>query len=98
MSNPVGRSNSKAGPPPGVLQTRSVTAAISRSGLTVSLIRARSLRFSRSARKSLRSEYIGWDNLHRCINTKHTKDTNGNQPVGPCVRRVYEAFILSVIA
>ena len=34
MSKPVGCSNSSAGPPPGVLQTRSVTAAISRSGLT----------------------------------------------------------------
>ena len=58
MSNPEGRSNSKAGPPPGDLQARSVTAAISRSGLTGSATRASSLRRSRSAMKSLRSEYI----------------------------------------
>ena len=59
MSNPVGRSNSSAGPPPGALQARSVTAAISRAGLTGSPTRARSRRLSRSARKSLRSECTG---------------------------------------
>ena len=37
MSKPVGRSNSSAGPPPGDFETRSVTAAISRSGLTGSV-------------------------------------------------------------
>src|SRR3954469_9776081 len=58
MSNPLGRSNSSAGPPSGSLQARSVTAAISRSGLTGSEMRDRSLRLSRSARKSLRSAYI----------------------------------------
>ena len=40
MSKPVGFSNSSAGPPPGVLETRSVTAQISRSGLTGSWMRA----------------------------------------------------------
>src|SRR5437762_3520343 len=44
--------------PPGDLQARSVTAAISRSGFTGSPIRASSFRRSRSARKSSRSEYI----------------------------------------
>ena len=34
MSKPVGRSNSSPGPPPGDFDTRSVTAQISRSGLT----------------------------------------------------------------
>src|SRR6185436_2234501 len=52
ISKPVGFSNRSAGPPPGALQARSVTAAISRSGLTASDRRASSLRLSRSARKS----------------------------------------------
>ena len=34
MSKPVGRSKSRPGPPPGDFDARSVTAAISRSGLT----------------------------------------------------------------
>jgi hypothetical protein len=58
MSKPVGFSNRRAGPPPGDLQARSVTAAISRSGLTLSPMRARSWRRSRSAMKSFRSENI----------------------------------------
>ena len=54
-SKPVGRSNSSAGPPPGDFDTRSVTAAISRSGLTGSPMSASSC-WSASARmKSLRS-------------------------------------------
>src|SRR6185503_6869174 len=57
MSQPVGFSNSSAGPPPGSLHTRSVTAAISRSGLTGSAMRERSFRLSRSVMKSLRSGY-----------------------------------------
>ena len=51
MSKPVGFSNSSAGPPPGILQARSVTAAISRSGLTGSATRASSRRLSRSGEK-----------------------------------------------
>src|SRR4029077_12131916 len=58
MSNPVGFSNSSAGPPPGSLHARSVAAAISRSGLTGSGTRASSRRLSRSERKSVRSEYM----------------------------------------
>src|SRR5207302_10489347 len=58
ISKPVGFSKSSAGPPSFDLQARSVTAAISRSGLTGSPMRARSLRASRSATKSERSEYI----------------------------------------
>ena len=58
MSKPVGRSNSSPGPPPGSLQTRSVTAAISRSGLTLSRMRESRPRLSRSAMKSLMSEYM----------------------------------------
>src|SRR5262245_30117398 len=58
MSNPVGFSNSSAGPPPGSLHARSVTAAISRSGLTGSATRASSRRLSRSPMKSERSEYM----------------------------------------
>jgi hypothetical protein len=55
MSKPVGRSKSNAGPPPGDFDTRSVTAAISRSGLTCSPMSASS-RWSASARmKSFRS-------------------------------------------
>src|SRR5262245_39520472 len=61
MSKPVVLSNNNAGPPPDDLHARSVTAAISRSGLTDSPIRASSLRFSRSARKSVRSAYM------RCV-------------------------------
>ena len=38
MSKPVGFSNSSAGPPPGDFEARSVTAQISRSGLTGSVI------------------------------------------------------------
>src|SRR5262245_11015414 len=57
MSKPVGRSNRSAGPPPGDLQARSVTAAISRSGLTGSPMRESRCRFSRSRRRSVRSEY-----------------------------------------
>src|SRR5882672_3588942 len=59
MSKPVGLSKSSAGPPPGDLHARSVTAAISRSGLTGSAIRASSRLRSRSERKSVRSAYIG---------------------------------------
>src|SRR5207247_992292 len=51
-------SKSSAGPPPGDLHARSVTAAISRSGLTGSLIRASRRRLSRSERKSFRSAYM----------------------------------------
>src|SRR5215467_14121813 len=58
ISKPVGLSNNSAGPPPGDLQARSVTAAISRFGLTASVTRASSFRFSRSAMKSVRSAYI----------------------------------------
>src|SRR5262249_21089226 len=58
MSKPVGFSNSSAGPPPGDLHARSVTAAISRSGSTGSATRASSERRSRSERKSSRSEYM----------------------------------------
>src|SRR6185295_19301292 len=58
MSKPVGLSKRSAGPPPGDLHARSVTAAISRSGLTGSAMRASRRLRSRSARNSLRSEYI----------------------------------------
>ena len=58
MSKPVGFSNTSAGPPFGDLHARSVTAAISRSGLTASEMRASSLRLSRSAKNSERSVYI----------------------------------------
>ena len=34
IEKPVGRSNNSAGPPPGDLQARSITAEISRFGLT----------------------------------------------------------------
>src|SRR5580765_2143087 len=66
MSKPVGFSNTSAGPPFGDLHARSVTAAISRSGLTASEIRASSLRLSRSARNSERSVYIV-----RCLPRRH---------------------------
>src|SRR5205823_11380930 len=75
MSKPVGCSQSSAGPPPGDLHARSVTAAISRSGLTVSLMRPSSLRRSRSARKSSRSEYIRRGNSRLHITTMDTKAT-----------------------
>ena len=55
MSKPVGRSNSNPGPPPGDFDTRSVTALISRSGLTGSVMRASSRSRSSAAMKSLRS-------------------------------------------
>src|SRR5262245_51704807 len=58
ISKPVGLSNSNAGPPPALLHARSVTAAISRSGLTGSATRVSNRRLSRSVRKSLRSAYI----------------------------------------
>src|SRR5262249_21159073 len=58
MSKPVGFSNSSAGPPPGDFDTRSVTAAISRSGLTGSATRASSRSLSSAPMKSLRSLYI----------------------------------------
>src|SRR3954470_17580299 len=48
-------------------------------------MRASSLRLSRSARKSLRSEYIGWGGSQRYINTKDTKDTNRTKRSGLCV-------------
>ena len=52
MSKPVGLSNSSAGPPPADLHARSVTAAISRSGLTGSAMRASRLRARRDRRGS----------------------------------------------
>src|SRR5262245_47570589 len=58
MSKPDGRSKRSAGPPPGDLQARSVTAAISRSGLTGSPTRESRRFASRSARKSVRSLYM----------------------------------------
>ncbi len=58
MSKPAGFSNRSAGPPPALLHARSVTAEISRSGLTGSAIRVSRRRLSRSARKSVRSAYI----------------------------------------
>src|SRR5882672_4864844 len=67
MSKPVGFSNSSACPPPGALHARSVTAAISRSGLTGSDTRASRRRLSRSARKSVRSEYIHRGNSERHV-------------------------------
>ena len=58
ISKPVGRSKSSPGPPPGDFDARSVTAAISRSGLTGSLIRASSRSLSRAAMKSFKSRNI----------------------------------------
>src|SRR5262245_9088157 len=55
MSEPVGFSNSSAGPPPGDFETRSVTAAISRSGLTGSAIRMSSRSRSSASIKAFRS-------------------------------------------
>src|SRR2546426_1536489 len=55
VSNPSGRSNSSAGPPPGDFETRSVTALISRSTLTGSRTRTNSRRASRRSRKARRS-------------------------------------------
>src|SRR6187431_2285087 len=55
MSKPVGFSNSSAGPPPGDLDTVSVTAQISRSGLTGSPMRASSRSFSSASMNSVRS-------------------------------------------
>src|SRR5687767_2420624 len=54
-SNPAGRSKSRPGPPPEDLETRSVTAQISRSGLTGSAIRASSRSLSSAAMNSFRS-------------------------------------------
>ena len=54
-SKPAGRSKRRPGPPPGDFDARSVTAAISRSGLTGSAIRESSRSLSRAAMKSLRS-------------------------------------------
>src|SRR5262245_50333209 len=59
MSKPVGFSKSSAGPPPADLQARSVTAAISRSGLTGSATRLSRRRRSRSDRNAARSSYMG---------------------------------------
>ena len=59
MSKPAGCSNSSAGPPFGDLHARSVTAAISRSTLAGSAIRSSRRRFSRSARKAVRSACNG---------------------------------------
>ena len=58
MSYPVGRSNNKAGPPPGDLLARSVTAQISKSGLTASRTRASAPRASTAAMNSFRSRCI----------------------------------------
>src|SRR2546428_6225984 len=55
VSNPSGRSNRSAGPPPGDFETRSVTALISRSTLTGSRTRTSSRRASRRSRKARRS-------------------------------------------
>src|SRR5262245_36774033 len=77
MSNPAGFSNSSAGPPPGSLHARSVTAAISRSGLTGSDTRASSRRLSRSDRKSVRSEYM------RLRRRRHFIDDLGREGEGP---------------
>src|SRR5918993_4115296 len=55
MSKPFGFSNSSAGPPPADFETRSVTAQISRSGLTGSLIRASSRFLSSASMKEFRS-------------------------------------------
>src|SRR2546422_444859 len=55
VSNPSGRSNRSAGPPPGDFETRSVTALISRSTLTGSRTRTNSRRASRRSRKARRS-------------------------------------------
>src|SRR6266545_3338843 len=55
MSKPAGFSNSSAGPPPGDFETLSVTAQISRFGLTGSLIRASSRFLSSASMKAFRS-------------------------------------------
>src|SRR5919197_928162 len=83
MSYPVGFSNNSAGPPPGDLHARSVTAAISRSGLTVSATRASSRRLSRSATKSFKSEYM-------------ELSLNGGHPIGNFVcKRERAAAVLN---
>src|SRR4051794_31805117 len=58
MSEPAGFSNSSAGPPPGDFDTRSVMAAISRSGSTGSVTRASSRSLSSASMKLFRSRYI----------------------------------------
>src|SRR5262245_26956229 len=59
MDAPAGRSNNSAGPPPGLFDTRSMRAAISSFGSTVSAILARSPRFSSSAMNALTSVNMG---------------------------------------
>src|SRR5262249_3902003 len=66
MSNPAGFSNRSPGPPFGDLQARSVTAAISRSGLKGSVRRSSHRRLSRSLRNSDRS---------RCMEGAHTQSS-----------------------
>src|SRR5215831_20141911 len=73
MSKPIGRSKSSAGPPPGDLHARSVTAAISRSGPTGSPTRESSRRASRSERKSVRSLYM--PSVYQLSTTEGTEDT-----------------------
>src|SRR5690349_182987 len=55
MGDPVGFSNSNAGPPPGDFDTLSVTAQISSLGSTGSAIRASSRSFSSALMKLARS-------------------------------------------
>src|SRR5262249_15254337 len=92
MSKPLGCSNSSAGPPPGILQARSVTAAISRSGLTGSAIRVNSRRLSRSAMKSVMSEYMSW-----CRRVRRRVLNLGVHPLGDLRSQLQRAASLDAV-
>src|ERR1043166_6074182 len=75
MAEPVGFSNSSAGPPPGDFDTRSVTAQISRLGSTGSATRASSRSLSSGSMNEFRSL-----NMWRGEGGLKTCATGGGEP------------------